>query len=228
MAQRTFTVPAGTLLPDGTRVESAIVHRITYEKGSMTPAQAQKRARSQAAASIKERYGITIGVEELQRRTGTVQKQATTGGRAPRARGGRESYMSKAVRNSVTEHGSHPDWQTVSIGKPKPLFQNIVHAVEALDTVRHPDLFQVVGHGRYIAEIRNRYTDANEEYSLDDWGKSPAYRSVAAFKKQNPTAKAFTQNVGIDLAHSIAWYIEFLPAGTLKARKQRAGGSRRG
>lgn len=233
MAQRTFTVPAGTVLPNGSVVEFPIVQRITYEKGEMTPAQAQKRARSMAADAVRQTYGVRVGVEDLQRRTGAVQKKAPTKGRAPKARGGRESYMSKAVRNNVDVHTTHAEWQVVYIGKPhSPVFQNIALAVAETFGQHHPDLVQVVGNGRYILELRRNYANMRPTRDDDDdeqpetinvFGKSPAYNSLAAFRRQNPTFKAFERNVGIEIARSVGWYIEFLPEGTLRARRRAKG-----
>lgn len=220
MAQRTFTVPAGTVLPNGVTVTESIVHKITYDKSTMTPAQAQKRARASAAAEVNALYGTRVGVEDLQRRTARVQKSAKTAKGTPRARGGRESRITKLVRGAGVKHETHPDWMVIPLGKPAPpVFQHIVQAITETFQRLRPDLLQVVGQGVRILEHRLQYGETIT-LNFEEFSKGPTYTSLAAFQRQNPTLKAFEQNHGIEIRNSVGWFIEYLPYGTLRERRK--------
>lgn len=208
---RSFSVPQGTVLPNGFVVPERISVTLPYNDQYLTPGQAQKQAGRAALDQLSTRYGVQPkdigGFAGLQRSTKVVQ--AATPARAARpgeaaaparARGGRKPTPVRIAQ--TTTRGQHVYIDIAKMPKswtPAQRFQAVRGAI-TLAFKGDAVTFAVIQTGQTsLADETGYEPPTSEEFGGDYIFQSPAFTSLAAWDRKYPDARALEQASSIAL-----------------------------
>lgn len=231
---RTFTVPAGTVLRDGFVVPDTVRVTIPYDDAETTRGAAQKRAGQLAVDQLATRYGrdrkAIGGFSGVQKATAQVQRATPTRGKgkgapaAPRARGGRKpvdfTYKTrKANGRTYLQITNEPGdiFQAIRALIQRGLKQKGAQAAAVVgEALSNPDCDGPKrrpgsGPGRKldIADVPDE-EDEDAEPPEDEtfyWYQTAAFRSLSAFDAMYPSEQAFERKMCLLLFESRGWAV---------------------
>ena len=223
---RTFTVPAGTVLRDGFVVPDTVRVTIPYDDAETTRGAAQKRAGQLAVDQLATRYGrdrkAIGGFSGVQKATAEVQRATPTRGKgaetpaAPRARGGRKQTAPRfekvkkpggvvvlRLTNAKTV-ANLPDAIRQLVAKAFALPR--VRAVSLVASVRVPedvwDELNIDGSPKGRAnKLKSAMEDVKEPPTsyVEVYGQTASVNSLAAWDRLYPSVSALEEQMEIPI-----------------------------